>query len=291
MLFEINHRTDYRYPHPVSEAYIEARLTPPTRADQEILSHSIQFSPEAGLSSYQDYFDNTVTFYSMTLRHARLSVLNKMVVRTIERPRPVEALAVSVAEARQLVSSNLIDVFDYVQPTPSVPTGAHSTEWARKFFWGEASIGDALEALNRTIYEKFRYRPGSTDTSTALASVWKQRTGVCQDFAHIMLSVLRTAGIPCRYICGYIETDAPEPAPGERRLVGAVATHAWVEVLVPGKQWVALDPTNNQWCGPRHITMAYGRDFADSAPVHGTFKGSGAQSMKVRVTMKRMKEK
>jgi transglutaminase-like putative cysteine protease len=99
-----------------------------------------------------------------------------------------------------------------------------------------------------------------------------------------MLSVLRTAGLPARYVCGYIETDGPG------KLVGSIATHAWVEVMLPGLQWVAIDPTNDQWCGERHITVALGRDFEDASPVRGTFKGSGTQSMKVRVTMKRLAE-
>jgi transglutaminase-like putative cysteine protease len=145
-----------------------------------------------------------------------------------------------------------------------------------------------LERLNRAIHEKFRYEPGSTDNSTPLETVWKQRAGVCQDFTHVMLGVLRTAGVPSRYVCGYIESDPIRPNPGAPRLVGSLATHAWVEVLTPGMHWVAIDPTNNQWCGQRHVTMAYGRDSVDATPVRGTFKGSGAQNMKVRVTMKRM---
>ncbi len=99
-----------------------------------------------------------------------------------------------------------------------------------------------------------------------------------------MLSVLRTAGLPARYVCGYIETT---PRPGARRLVGAVATHAWVEVLAPGMEWVALDPTNNQWCGEQHIAVSFGRDFSDATPVRGTFKGSGGQRMSIKVQMKR----
>lgn len=290
MLFEILHRTDYRYGTSVSEAYIEARLTPPPRDDQEVLEHEISFSPATPLSSYQDFFGNEVTFYSMTLRHESLSVLNRMTVRTIEQPRPLEALDVPVAEARQLFSSSLVDVFDYLQPTETVPTGGPSTDWAKKHLHGEMRLGESLAALNRVIHEKFRYQSGVTENSTPLDLVWKQKAGVCQDFAHIMLSVLRTAGIPARYVCGYIESDPPKSETG-RRLVGSLATHAWVEAMIPGKQWVALDPTNNQWCGDRHVTMAYGRDFRDAAPVLGTFKGSGAQRMNVRVAMKRVRAK
>jgi transglutaminase-like putative cysteine protease len=98
-----------------------------------------------------------------------------------------------------------------------------------------------------------------------------------------MISVLRTSGLPARYVCGYIETDGEK----DGRLVGAVATHAWVEALVPGMEWVALDPTNNQWCGERHVAVSFGRDFADATPLRGTFKGSGGQKMSVKVRMRR----
>jgi transglutaminase-like putative cysteine protease len=291
MLFEITHRTDYRYGQPAREAYIEARLTPPVLPCQEILSHAIEFQPPTGVSNYRDYFGNEVTFYSMTLRHERLAIVNRLTVRTRELPSPSGALDVTIAEARQLFASKFADVFDYLQPTAAVPIGAPSIDWSRKFFAGGAPLGEALERLNRAIHEKFRYQPGSTNTSTPLETVWKQKAGVCQDFTHVMLGVLRTAGIPSRYVCGYIESDPVEPAERRSRLRGSLATHAWVEALAPGMRWLAIDPTNNQWCGPRHVTMAYGRDSVDATPVRGTFKGSGDQRMKVRVLMKRMNDK
>jgi len=291
MLFEIVHHTDYRYASAASEAYIEARLTPPMLPGQTVLTHSIEFQPTTAVSTYTDYFSNQVTVYSMTLRHDRLSIVNRVTVRTSQAPKPTDALSVSVAEARQIFSSKLTDVFDYLQPTPAVPIGGPATEWARKIFTSETLLEDGLETLNRMVYEKFRYVSGSTTNATPLLTIWKQRVGVCQDFSHIMLSVLRTAGIPARYVCGYIETDPIKQEPGRPKLIGAVATHAWVEALTPGMHWVALDPTNNQWCGPRHIAMTFGRDFEEAAPVRGTFKTSGAQNMRVRVLMKRLLDK
>jgi transglutaminase-like putative cysteine protease len=185
-----------------------------------------------------------------------------------------------------LFSSVLLDYFDYLQPTPSVPVGGPAAGWVTQHLRPGISLMDGLFSLNTAVYRTFAYRPGTTDNFTPLPLVWKARRGVCQDFAHIMLSVLRTAGLPARYVCGYIETDAPRSASG-RRLVGAVATHAWVEVLVPGLQWVALDPTNNRWCAEQHVAVSFGRDSRDAAPVRGTFKGGGGQAMKVRVNMRR----
>jgi transglutaminase-like putative cysteine protease len=177
------------------------------------------------------------------------------------------------------------DVFDYTRASVAVTLGTESKAWARRLLRSDLPLREALDGLNRAIHKEFKYTKGATDNWTPLAAIWKARAGVCQDFAHLMLSVLRTAGLPARYVCGYIETDPPKDS---RRLVGASATHAWVEVMVPGKEWVALDPTNNQWCGERHVAVSFGRDFADATPLRGTFKGTGGQSMSVKVTMKRI---
>ena len=288
MLFDVVHSTTYRYIDTAMEAYLEARLTPPERPTQKILRHRIEFEPAAKVSSYTDYFGNIATFYSMTRRHSRLRVINRLTVRTAHHRLPAGGLAPSVAEARQILGSAGPAIFDYLEPTAAVPLGGPSTAWAREFVKPNLSLGDCLERLNTAIFEGFQYKSGSTDNETPLETVWERREGVCQDFAHVMLGILRTAGIPCRYVCGYIETEPVNP--GEA-LVGAVATHAWVEVLVPGFEWVALDPTNNKWHSEQHVVVAVGRDFLDATPVRGTFKGSASQNMKVRVTMRRIPEK
>lgn len=288
MRFEITHTTDYRYHGSAIEAYLEARLTPPETATQRILSHRIEIAPDLPTTHYTDTFGNPVAFFSHTLRHDRLAIHNRLVVETIEPQFPAEALEVPVAEARQLFSSVLLDYFDYLQPTGNVPVGGPATGWVRQYLSPGVSLRDGLDALNKAIYRIFEYRPGTTDNSTPLRLVWKTKRGVCQDFAHIMLSVLRTAGLPARYVCGYIETEPPRSKTG-RRLVGSVATHAWVEVLLPGLQWIALDPTNNRWCAEQHVAVSFGRDSRDAAPVRGTFKGGGGQAMKIKVNMKRIK--
>lgn len=284
MRFEILHTTDYRYEEPASEAYIEARLTPPSRATQRILAHELLFDPSAPASSYTDYFGNPTSFYSMVKRHEHLTVTNRLTVETAPPVLPADSLDLAVGEARQIFSSVTTDVFDYLRASPAVPMGGEAADWARRWLRSDAPLRDALDALNRAIHRGFRYVAGSTENWTPLAKIWKTRAGVCQDFAHAMISTLRTAGLPARYVCGYIETDAPK---GGRRLVGASATHAWVEVLVPGMAWVALDPTNDQWCGERHVAVSFGRDFSDATPLRGTFKGSVGQKMTVKVSMKR----
>ena len=289
MRFRVTHVTDYRYTSPVAEAHLELRLTPPQRENQRIESHRIQLQPAAKSSSYKDYFGNETSVVSVPYRHSQLTVKSEAIVETLPTALPGPNLEIPVQEARQILASTLPFTYDYLQPTGMVTIGRDATQWAKRYLGGNAALGTGLEAVTHAIYDQFKYHSGSTEFSTDLCKVWKQRAGVCQDFAHVMLSVLRTAGLPSRYVCGYIETTPPsEAAKGRVWLVGSVATHAWVEVLVPGQAWVALDPTNDRWCGEQHIAVSFGRDAREASPIRGTFKSSGRQKLKVRVNVKRL---
>lgn len=281
MRFQIEHSTEYRYPGGASEAYLEARLIPPALPWQEVIGQRIKTSPQASVSDYTDFFGNAVRFISLGSRHHRLRVLSELQVRTLEREVPRLALECPVAEARQIVSSAGPRVFDYLHSSAAVPYSPEARSWARRLLPPAEPLGSALASLASEIHAAFRYDPLATENETPLGDVWRQKAGVCQDFAHIMLAVLRAAGLPCRYVCGYIESAA---------LVGSLATHAWVEVLVPGMHWVAYDPTNNCRCGRQHVTVSVGRDFHDATPLRGTFKGSNSQRLEVHVSMRRLPE-
>lgn len=229
MLFNIVHTTGYVYADTAMEAYLEVRLTPPARAEQDVLRHRIEFQPAAEASDYIDYFGNRTTFYSMTLRHRQLKVTNRMTVRTLPRVLPEGGLALTVAEARQILKSGT-GVFDYLQPTEAIPIASESSAWGREILRENRPLGEAIDELNKAIYREFKYRSGSTEIETPLSLIWKKREGVCQDFAHVMISILRAARIPCRYVCGYIESEpAVSVDPTRKRLVGSLATHAWVD--------------------------------------------------------------
>jgi transglutaminase-like putative cysteine protease len=291
MLFRVTHTTDYRYGEPVAEAYLELRLTPLSREGQTIQEHRLTIEPASRTSGYRDYFGNQVAFLSLPYRHSRLTIRSEALVKTEFKELPGDSLELTTQEARQILTGSLPLVFDYLQPTDMVKIGREAVQWAKRYLAGQIVLRKGLENLNRAIYENFQYRKGATDFSTDVSTIWRDRIGVCQDFAHIMLSVLRTAGLPSRYVCGYIETAPPRGDNGEgKRLVGSVATHAWVEVLLPGQRWVALDPTNNRWCGEQHIAVSFGRDASEAAPIRGTFKGSGDQVMKVQVKVIRVKK-
>jgi transglutaminase-like putative cysteine protease len=288
MEFKITHITTYQYGNAAAEAYGEARLTPPNLPTQRVVRHRVTIDPATRTSQYLDHFGNRVDFFSLPFRHQKLVVNSHLLVETMPQNLPEESLQVSVQEARQIFSSALPDVFEYLQPTGIVKTGATAVQWSRRYLRGDVTLKQGLTALNSAIHDSFAYIKGVTENSTELAVIWKHRKGVCQDFVHIALSVLRTAGLPARYVCGYIEAVAPRNEPGKKRLVGAYATHAWAEVLVPGMLWVALDPTNRQWCNDRYVAVSYGRDASDAAPLRGTFKGSGGQKLSAKVLMTRL---
>ena len=288
MEFKITHITTYQYGNAAAEAYGEARLTPPDLPTQKVLKHRMTIEPATRTSNYVDHFGNRVDFYSLPFRHQKLVVSSQLLVETAPPMLPEESMQVTVQEARQICSSALADVFEYLQPTRIVRTGNNAVQWSRRYLRGDHTLLQGLTGLNEAIHDSFAYMKGVTENSTELEVIWKNRKGVCQDFVHVALSVLRTAGLPARYVCGYIEAVAPRRQAGKQRLVGAYATHAWVEVLVPGMLWVALDPTNRQWCNDRYVAVSYGRDASDAAPLRGTFKGSGGQKLSAKVLMTRM---
>jgi transglutaminase-like putative cysteine protease len=288
MEFKITHITTYQYGNAAAEAYGEARLTPPDLPTQKVLKHRMTIEPATRTSSYVDHFGNRVDFFSLPFRHQKLVVSSQLLVETAPPMLPEESMQVTVQEARQIFSSALPDVFEYLQQTSIVRTGNNAIQWSRRYLRGDYTLLQALTELNEAIHDSFAYIKGVTENSTELGVIWKNRKGVCQDFVHVALSVLRTAGLPARYVCGYIEAVAPRNEPGKARLVGAYATHAWVEVLVPGMLWVALDPTNRQWCNDRYVAVSYGRDASDAAPLRGTFKGSGGQKLSAKVLMTRL---
>ena len=158
-------------------------------------------------------------------------------------------------------------------------------QYALQSFHPGRSVFEATEDLTQRIFNDFEYKPGHTTISTPLASVMKERKGVCQDFAHLAIACLRSVGLPARYVSGYIETVSPE---GVEKLIGVDASHAWFSVYIPEMGWTDFDPTNNCLVSDQHITIGWGRDYADIAPLEGIILSSGSHELTVSVDVKRM---
>lgn len=284
MRFQVSHTTEYKYAVPASESFAELRVWPQDNASQRIVSRRLEVSPEVRVDDYVDYFGNRVEFFSIPHRHNSLTVTSEADIETFAAQPPESILEVSVGEARQIFNSRRYQLFEFMEPSHHVPLNQHRR--IRKQFFRQAdTLGDSLRALNSWIYQNFEYKSGETTISTPIHDVVAQRRGVCQDFAHLMLAILRSNGIPARYVSGYIEAHDPEK--GEAQFVGAAASHAWVEVFLPGGIWWGLDPTNNQASGERHIEVAFGRDYSDVAPMRGTYKGAMDQKLNVIVSLER----
>jgi transglutaminase-like putative cysteine protease len=168
------------------------------------------------------------------------------------------------------------------EPTPLLPLSDAARDYAAASFpSGRPWLAAATELMQR-IHADFEFEPGATTVSTSVDEVLHQRRGVCQDFAHLMLACLRGHGLPARYVSGYLLTDAP---PGQPRLMGVDASHAWVAAYSPAQAWVEFDPTNRQLADRRYITLAWGADFADVVPLRGVILGGGEQKMEVEVSV------
>lgn len=290
MRFRITHVTRYRYANPASESFMEARLAPLATPAQSILKRSLRVTPPCRVTTFTDFFGNTVEQFSIILRHERLELRASSEVETHPVVTPPEALDISISEARQIYRSQLVRRFDFLRPSAGVQFSRAVGRISSGLFRPADNLGEALHKLMRWVHRRFTYKPGVTNVSTTVDQALALRKGVCQDFAHVMIAILRSSEIPARYVCGYIETETQRQAAqrGERFLVGAAESHAWVEVGLPNGNWYPLDPTNDIPAGERHVVVAVGRDFHDTSPTRGVFKGAGRTTLKVSVHMQRL---
>lgn len=270
---------------------MEARLTPVEEETQRLISRRLVTTPGGDLHTYQDYFGNWVESLAIVHRHEALLIESFSEVETQVIEPPGAALEISVSEARQLYRSERLKLFEYCMPSPAIPMSAPVNRLANRFFKSGQGLGEALLGLNHWVKTRLRYEPGATRIDTPVTEVLKQRAGVCQDFAQVMIAILRSAEIPARYVTGYIETETQRKASEAARpakLIGASESHAWVEVYLPGGFWWPLDPTNDCVAGERHVKVAVGRDYHDGTPTRGVFKGTQTEKLSVAVVMRRV---
>lgn len=287
--YTVEHETRYAYAAPVSQSWQLARLTPRTLPWQKLLAHSLQIDPSPDERRDElDSFGNIVTHFGLHGAHRVLRVRMECLVEVTARPQvqvPTDVAtrweAVRDAIRREPQQDDLAPA-SMSEPTPLVPLSEGARSYALASFARGRSWFDAVAELMQRIHADFEFEPGATTVSTSVDEVLHQRSGVCQDFAHLMLACLRGMGLPARYVSGYLLT---EPPPGMSRLMGVDASHAWVAAYAPQHGWVEFDPTNNQLADPRYITLSWGADFADVVPLRGVIVGGGDQRMSVDVSV------
>ncbi|MEO8012238.1 MAG: transglutaminase family protein [Dokdonella sp.] len=290
--YRVEHTTEYTYAAPVSLSQQLLHLRPRLSPRQQCLSHALHVSPvPARRMDSTDAFGNPLTRLDFDRPHAGLAIVAEMQVEVALPPvmdpdstaweRVVEQLAYRAGTVQTIEQ---IDATRFRFESSHVRIKAVLADYARDCFTPRRPLLDATSALMQKIHREFAYDPKATKIATPLLEVFATRRGVCQDFAHLMLSCLRSLGLAARYVSGYLLTTPP---PGKPRLVGSDASHAWVSVFCPDQGWIDFDPTNNLIPQLDHITIAWGRDFGDVSPLRGVILGGGAHELEVRVTVQR----
>jgi transglutaminase-like putative cysteine protease len=284
MLYIITHKTKYDYGDVVPECFNIVRLSPRRIADQVCEEHELEIVPEpTERVKRTDYFGNQLEHFSIDSPHSSLEVTARTRIKVTSRkiPDPVTSPAwETVVVPNSHAQMDLLSVqlaFDSLH-VHSQPVFA---EYAKVSFTPQRPVMQALIELTERIHEDFDFDPEATIVSTPVEEVFEKKAGVCQDFAHLQIACLRSLNLPARYVSGYLRTYPP---PGKPRLVGADASHAWVGAYCGSEiGWVDFDPTNNVIPSLDHVTIGWGRDYADVCPIQGVFTGGGKTLMHVSV--------
>jgi transglutaminase-like putative cysteine protease len=276
MKYLIDHKTTYTYFEPVSLCHNIARLVPRDTEWQYCRNVVVRIDPEPDtVNKYQDFFGNNIVYFSIEKEHTQL---------TVHVLSEIESLDRGLLKRGHGVTEDLTEVGQFVVATPMTAWNEEIGAYARVSFLPDRPVPEATADLMSRIYTDFEFKPGITTVATPLEVVMRERKGVCQDFAHLAIACVRSVGLPARYISGYIETFSPS---GGEKLVGVDASHAWFSVFISGVGWVDFDPTNNILPGVQHITIGWGRDYADIAPLNGIILSSGNHGLGVSVDVKR----
>ncbi|MCV2401586.1 transglutaminase family protein [Marinomonas sp. C2222] len=293
MKYRVRHITEYQYGAPVSLCYNMAHLLPRNTQNQSCLNQRVNISPPPVYrNDGEDYFGNQTFYFSVQEAHKKLTID----VSTLFEIEPLQITeeqiqsSITCGELRSLINAphtpELRMIKEYLLNSPQIRQSDELKEYAQGTFTDDKPVLQAALEFTHKVFTEFTFDPNATTVATPLEQVLEQRSGVCQDFAHLAIGCLRSVGIPARYMSGYLETLPP---PGQEKLVGADASHAWFAVFVPNMGWVEFDPTNDLMPKDQHIVVGWGRDYSDVTPLQGViFEGGGAQDLAVSVDVRRL---
>lgn len=275
-VFKIVHITKYQYNWPIKESINEIRLFPHHFENQEVLQYQLLITHNPDVDISVDYYGNRMGNFNVLDTHTEMTIESRMLVRVNHSLKIPEIDATSVNDIREdkekSISLLRLCYIDNIEKQNEIEKILREINIENK------SIIEIAQQCNAYVFENFTYTKGITNIETTVDEILTLKKGVCQDFAHILLQLLRTAGIPSRYVSGYI-------CPNESGFRGEGATHAWVEIYTPTQGWLGLDPTNNIWTMDNHVRLSVGRNFSDCTPIKGTFKGLARQTLSVCVSI------
>jgi len=287
MNYKIVHRTTYKYKYPVSVGNHVACLTPRSLLHHQLTRSELRIQPTPATRTERvDYFGNLLCFFTVQEPHKELVVeaRSEVTMNGPATPWPQQSLAWE-AVARALPNDQSptgLDAYQFGFESPRIRVRPEFASYALQSFRPRRTMPESLLDLTARIHKDFRFDAKVTNVRTPTEVVFRKRRGVCQDFAHLQIACLRSVNIAARYVSGYLRTYPP---PGQPRLVGADASHAWVSAYCPGIGWLDMDPTNNLVPSDGHVTLAWGRDYGDVSPLRGLILGGGAHTLKVAVDM------
>jgi transglutaminase-like putative cysteine protease len=282
--YRVTHSTHYEYSSESSLCHNQLHLTPRELLNQRVSHCVIEIQPKPACRfHWQDTFGNHVEFFSIEEIHPNLAVTSRCLVERFDAAIPDRAnlrwsellLAIANSQHPAWVAAR-----EFLYDSRYCHANHEFAEYASQVIEGDCDVLDCLRMLNTKIHHEFLYVPSSTQVTTRPIEVLKRKKGVCQDFAHVFICCMRSLGVPARYVSGYLLTSPPK---GQPRLIGADASHAWVSVFAGDLGWIDFDPTNNSIPGLEHITVAWGRDYSDVAPIQGVFVGGGFTTLHVAV--------
>ncbi|HEY6420336.1 MAG TPA: transglutaminase family protein [Candidatus Binataceae bacterium] len=274
MRFRIRHVTRFAYESPAYESHNEIRLAPRPSPGQKTLGFKLDVMPPSAVVDFKDSFGNIVHAISTYQSHRELLVVADSLVERIA-PRPIGTPRRPFSDFLAGDEIRSQEEYDFLHPSRYVPL----SEPLKRFFWMarpslNESVPDYVGRVISYVNGQFAYEPGRTNVNSDADQILSVGAGVCQDFAHLTIGVLRLAGVPARYVSGYLAPFTPDP---QQRPLGAQATHAWIEAMLPDAGWTGFDPTNGSRTTERHIRVAVGRDYADVSPLHGVYRSAGSK--------------
>jgi transglutaminase-like putative cysteine protease len=287
MIYKISHRTTYKYKHPVSMGDHVACLKPRSITYNQLLDNELHIHPTPRtLTERVDYFGNLLCFFTLQEPHDQLVVeARSRVVITGNEARNAQPSLPWEESAEPLANDYSFEglgAYQFQFESPRIRIRREFADYALQSFTPRRAMREALLDLTARIHNDFRFDAKVTTVRTTVEEVFKKRRGVCQDFAHLQISCLRSINVAARYVSGYLRTYPP---PGKPRLVGADASHAWVSAYCRGLGWLDMDPTNNVAPSDGHVTVAWGRDYGDVSPLRGLILGGGKHTLEVAVDM------
>jgi transglutaminase-like putative cysteine protease len=275
MYFRIRHTTSFDYDGPVYQSQNEVRIHPRDSATQRCTQFELQIDPPAAVLDYPDYYGNLVHAFSIYPPHNSLTVTASSIVERLpESPLPMQRITIEEFLLQDAIRSRA--EYDFLNASRHVPFSPPM----RKFFWlsrpePDEDVTAYATRINESIRQQFEYEPGRTRVHSTADEILTVGGGVCQDFAHLAIGILRLAGIPARYVSGYL---AP-PADARVETIGAQASHAWLEAQLPSLGWTGFDPTHGCRVDDRHIRLAYGRDYSDVPPLRGVYRSTSQKQI------------